>query len=84
MDLDTRIRRFEQQLAAFEKLHTHELKDFQDKLAAYMRIHAEEVQLLHRELDELKQWMAKQAAPPASAAPPGKSAEQKDPPLVAP
>jgi hypothetical protein len=74
MDLDTRIRRFEQQLAAFEKLHTHELKDFQDKLAAYMRIHADEVKLLHRELDELKQWVAKQASPP------GKSAEQKEAP----
>jgi hypothetical protein len=36
-----------------------------------MRIHAEEVKLLHRELDELKQWMAKQ---------PGISGEQKEAP----
>ena len=61
MDMDTQVRRFEQQLSAFEKLHANELNEFQEKLAAYMRLHADEVKLLREQLGELKQSLTKQA-----------------------
>jgi hypothetical protein len=62
MDLNTQVRRLEQQLSAFEKLHAKELRELQEKLAAYMRIQAEEVRLLHEQLDELKRAVEAQTA----------------------
>lgn len=70
MDLETQLRRLEQQLNAFEKLHANELKDFQEKLAAYMRIHLNEVRLLRDQLDDLKKAVGAHApvgGPPASS-----------------
>ena len=61
MDIDTQVRRFEQQLSAFEKLHADELNEFQEKLAAYMRLHANEVKFLREQLSELKQSLKQQA-----------------------
>ncbi|MGQ0605063.1 MAG: hypothetical protein ACT4QE_25570 [Anaerolineales bacterium] len=61
MDMDTQMRRFEQQLSAFEKLHANELNEFQGKLAAYIRLHAEEVKFLREQLGELKQSLKQQA-----------------------
>jgi hypothetical protein len=55
MDPETQARRFEQQLQAFEKLHTQELQALEEKLIAYMRLHADEVRLLREQLDELRQ-----------------------------
>jgi len=66
MDMDTQVRRFEQQLSAFEKLHANELNEFQEKLAAYMRLHADEVKLLREQLGELKQALKQQALGSAS------------------
>lgn len=63
-DTETRIRRFEQQLAAFEKLHAGELKDFEQKLATYMRLHADEVRLLREELARLKKAIEIQVSSP--------------------
>jgi len=72
MDLETQIRRLEQQLNAFEKLHANELKDFQEKLAAYVRIQADEVQLLRQQLDDLKKASG---TPTALSSLPAKSGE---------
>ena len=60
MDLETRIRRFEQQLAAFEKLHAGELKEFEKKLTIYIQLHADEVKLLREGLAELKKAVENQ------------------------
>ena len=60
MDLETRIRRLEQQLAAFEKLHTGELKEFEKKLTIYIQLHADEVKLLREGLAELKKAVENQ------------------------
>jgi hypothetical protein len=54
MDLETRLGRFEQQLDAFEKLHTDELKKFEEKLETYLRLQADEVKFLREELAALK------------------------------
>lgn len=80
MDLKTWVRRFEQQLAAFEKLHTDELKSFEEKLATYRSLQADEVGFLREELAELKRELAasKESNPPSSAAP----ARSRPPPGV--
>ena len=59
MNLETQLRRCEQQLDAFEKLHTDELKKFEEKLAIYSRLQADEVKFLREELAALKQELAK-------------------------
>lgn len=58
MELETRLRRFEQQLDAFEKLHSDELKRFEEKLAIYLRLQADEVRFLREELAALKEALA--------------------------
>lgn len=58
MNLESMLRRFEQQLTAFEKLHADELKGFEEKLATYMRLHADEVKFLREELAELRKELA--------------------------
>jgi hypothetical protein len=69
MDLETRLRRFEQQLDAFEKLHTDELKKFEEKLAIYLRLQADEVKFLREELAALNEALADyQRSEPAHAA----------------
>lgn len=75
MDLETQVRRLEQQLRAFEKLHTDELREFQEKLAAYVRLQAEEVKLLHEQLDELKRAVEAQKAAPVPPVHPQNSKE---------
>jgi len=58
MNLETQIRRLEQQLDAFETLHREELKKFKEKLATYSRLQADEVEFLREELAALKQELA--------------------------
>lgn len=58
MNLETQIRRLEQQLDAFETLHREELKKFEEKLATYSRLQADEVKFLREELAALKQELA--------------------------
>ena len=55
MNLETRLRRFEQQLDAFEKLHADELKKYEEKLETYLRLQADEVKFLREELAVLKE-----------------------------
>lgn len=70
MDLETRVRRFEQQLVAFEKLHADELKNFEDKLATYRSLQADEVRFLREELAELKRELAAgKESPPSQSQP---------------
>ncbi len=75
MDLPTQVRRLEQQLTAFEKLHAGELKDFHDKLAAYMRLQADEARQLHEQLAELKRAVEAQTIAPAE---PGRPTDAKE------
>ena len=58
MNLETQVRRFEQQLDAFEKLHADELKKFEEKLATYLCLQADEVKFLREELAALKKELA--------------------------
>jgi hypothetical protein len=69
MNLETRLRRFEQQLDAFEKLHTDELKKFEEKLATYLRLQADEVKFLREELAALKEELAGREVSESSPAP---------------
>lgn len=66
-DLPTQLRRLEQQLAAFEKLHADELKQFEEKLAAYMRLQAGEAKLLREELAALRTAVEAQPSQAANA-----------------
>jgi hypothetical protein len=75
MDLETQVRRLEQQLSAFEKLHANELKDFQEKLAAYMRLQADEVRQLHEQLAELRRAVEARTAAPVPPSPPANAEE---------
>ena len=59
MNLETQVRRFEQQLDSFEKLHSGELNKFEEKLATYLRLQADEVKFLREELTALKQELAR-------------------------
>ena len=85
MDLSTLVQRFEQQLVAFEKLHTDELRGLEEKLAAYRQLHADEVKLLREELAALKQelsvWKEAESTAPTAASqsqthPPGNLAAE--------
>lgn len=78
MDFGTQVRRLEQQLSAFEKLHAKELSELHEKLAAYMHIHADEVRLLREQLDELKQAVAQHPAVAPPSTPPSHSTEPGD------
>lgn len=88
MDGPTQAERLEQQLRAFEKLHTQELQAFEARLAAYMRLHADEVRQLRDQLAELRQSLsagaptARTAAEPDEAPPPraGRPLPQEVPP----
>jgi len=61
MNLETKLRRFEQQLAAFEDMHAGELQGFEAKLEAYVRLQADEIKFLREELAALRQELAAQA-----------------------
>ena len=63
MDIQNKIRRLEQQLTVFEKLHKNELEEFERKLAIYQQLHRDETQLLLEELAKLKAAVECQAAP---------------------
>jgi hypothetical protein len=62
MDLALQVRRLEQQLSAFEKLHANELKDFQEKLGLYVRLQADEVRQLREQLADLKRAVEAQTS----------------------
>ena len=78
MNLETQLHRLEQQLNAFEKLHTDELKKFEEKLAAYLRLQADEVKFLRQELTALKKELADRKLND-----PSPSSDQKQPVLNA-
>ena len=69
MNLETQLRRLEQQLNAFERLHTDEFKKFEEELATYIRLQADEVKFLREELAALKQELAKREVSEPSSAP---------------
>lgn len=69
MNPETQLRRLEQQLDAFEKLHADELKKFKEKLATYLRLQADEVKFLREELAALKQELANQTVSDPSPTP---------------
>ncbi|HEX9922091.1 MAG TPA: hypothetical protein VGD99_05470 [Anaerolineae bacterium] len=58
MNLESRLRRFEQQLAAFEDMHAGDLKGFEAKLETYVRLQADEIKFLREELAALRQELA--------------------------
>lgn len=58
MNLESRLQRFEQQLAAFEEMHANELKGFEEKLETYIRLQADEVKFLREELAALRKELA--------------------------
>ena len=68
MNPEIRLQRFEQQLNAFEKLHTDELKKLNEKLVAYLRLQAEEVKFLREELAALKKQIDNPEPAESSAA----------------
>lgn len=49
-ELATLARRLQQQIAAYEKLHTEEIKRFQEQFEAFQRIQADELQMLRKQL----------------------------------
>jgi hypothetical protein len=69
LDIHTKIRRFEQQLSVFEKLHQNELAEFKRKLAIYQQLHQDETQLLLEELAKLKNAVERETASPAPTQP---------------
>ncbi len=70
-ELEDSARRLDQQLVAFERLHTDELKRFQDQLETYRRLQNDELQMLRDEVKQLKDELARlRAQGPVPAAPP--------------
>ena len=57
-ELETSARRLEQQLSAYEKLHTEEMKRFQEQFEAFQRIQADELQMLRKQLGQLEEEIA--------------------------
>ena len=57
-ELETLARRLEQQIAAYEKLHTEEIKRFQEQFEAFRRIQADELQMLRKQLAQLSEEIA--------------------------
>jgi hypothetical protein len=53
-DPAARLQRLEQQLEAFERLHSDELRELQRRLEAYQRLQEDEVRLLREEIAELR------------------------------
>ena len=70
-DPAAQLRRLEQQLEAFERLHADELREFQRRLEAYQRLHEDEVRLLQEEIADLRARLAEvEAADDGAAAAP--------------
>ena len=57
-DLDLQARRLEQQINAFERLHTDELQRFESQLAAYRQLQADELNQLRDQLRRLTENIA--------------------------
>ena len=57
-DLDLQARRLEQQINAFERLHTDELHRFESELAAYRQLQADELNQLRGQLQRLTDEIA--------------------------
>jgi hypothetical protein len=68
-DPAARLRRLEQQLEAFERLHGDELRELQRRLEAYQRLQEDEVRLLREEIADLRAALVA-AESPAPADPP--------------
>jgi hypothetical protein len=66
-DPQARLQRLEQQLEAFERLHSDELRELQRRLEAYQRLHEDEVRLLRDEIADLRAALGTDAAPPSPA-----------------
>jgi len=60
MDLELQVQRFEQQLSAFEKLHSEEMNEFKRKLQVFTQLHHDEIKLLQEELSRLKEAVRNQ------------------------
>ena len=67
-DLETQVRRFEQQIKAFEMLHTDELRRFEEQLATYRQLQADELNQLRGQLQRLNDDIAAIKAREAEAA----------------
>jgi len=57
-ELEIQARRLEQQIIAYEKLHTDEIKRFQEQFEAFQRIQAEELQMLRKQLAQFAEEIA--------------------------
>jgi hypothetical protein len=66
LDIDTHLKRLEQQLAAFEILHREELETFEKKLAIYRGLQAQEVKMLQEEIEKLRAAIGTLEKPPST------------------
>jgi chromosome segregation ATPase len=57
-DLDLQVQRLQQQINAFERLHTDELQRFESQLAAYRQLQADELNQLRNQLQRLTSEIA--------------------------
>jgi len=57
-ELETQLRRLEQQVAAYEKLHTEEIKRFKEQFGAFQRIQTDELQMLRKQLAQFAEEIA--------------------------
>lgn len=65
-EMETLARRLEQQISVYEKLHADEMKKFQEQFETLQRIQADELQMLRKELAQLKEGIAAIKAAAAS------------------
>lgn len=57
-ELELQARRLEQQISAYEKLHTEEFKRFQEQFEAFQRIQTDELQMLKKQLAQFAKEIA--------------------------
>lgn len=57
-ELEIHARRLEQQIAAYEKLHTEEFKRFQEQFEAFQQIQTDELQMLKKQLAQFAKEIA--------------------------
>ncbi len=73
-ELQELARRLEQQVTAFEKLHTDEMKRFQEQFETLSRLQNDELAMLRKELkqlqDEVARLQSQEPEPPRVVAPP--------------
>lgn len=80
-DLENALRRMEQQITAFEKLHHAELQRFQEQFETYQRLQNDEIQMLRAQLQKLDTEIAQLRAladEPTPATPPTPGVTRRD------